>query len=136
MNMRFIDCKIKKEVAKLEIADHQVHGPSVVYGFQCSRGVLLSLLFFSVYVMKLTSTTINKFYTLKSARGLNIIVFFQMKKIVGDNFQVSSADDKYRIRVTFNSTDFRHRFVKGNFHYLNNQRFTTADNDNDNLERF
>ena len=64
-------------------------------------------------------------------RQMSIALFTQTKMIVADNFLLSAADDKYRIRVDFNSTDFLHPIVRNYFHQLNGQQLTTRDQDND-----
>ena len=63
------------------------------------------------------------------------ILIFQTKTIVADNFLISASNDKYRIRVNFNSTDFLHPYVKNLFHELNGQKLTTWDQDNDQWSR-
>ena len=60
------------------------------------------------------------------------IILVQVKKIVADDFQVSAADDKYRIRVNFNTSDFSHPDIEDDFPLLNGQALTTVDQDNDN----
>ena len=62
---------------------------------------------------------------------MSIALFTQTKMIIADNFLISAADDKYRIRVDFNSTDFLHPTVRNYFYELNGQRLTTRDQDND-----
>ena len=58
-------------------------------------------------------------------------LFTQTKTIFADNFLISAADDKYRIRVDFNRTDFVHPNVRNYFPQLNGQQLTTRDQDND-----
>ena len=65
----------------------------------------------------------------------SIALFSQTKMIVADNFLISAADNKYLIRVDFNSTDFLHSDVRNNFYKLNGQRLTTRDQDNDKYYR-
>ena len=65
----------------------------------------------------------------------SIALFSQTKMIVADNFLISAADNKYLIRVDFNSTDFLHSDVKSYFNKLNGQRLTTRDQDNDKYYR-
>ena len=66
---------------------------------------------------------------------ISIALFTQTKMIVADNFLISGEDDKYRIRVDFNSTDFLNPIVRDYFHKLNGQRLTTRDQDNDKYYR-
>ena len=46
----------------------------------------------------------------------------QKKTIVASDFQIGPPADKYRIRVTFNSTDFLHPDVENFFHEINDQQ--------------
>ena len=62
---------------------------------------------------------------------INDFTFLQVKHMMGDEFRVMSASEKYRIRFELTFIDLIHPTARSYALFLNNLPFTTRDRDND-----